>query len=117
MATFDQKLSVTATEMFNDILAEMENRKFKSVNFPLLLWGVVNSTEENSVYSALENYLFGLEDPVICTEIEDSISGLIGGKDTPTAGKDDEKIKDGEKASDKDSPLVILFLTSSSASL
>ena len=103
MATFDQKLSVTATEMFNDILAEMENRKFKSVNFPLLLWGVVNSTEENSVYSALENYLFGLEDPVICTEIEDSISGLIGGKDTPTAGKDDEKIKDGEKASDKES--------------
>ena len=59
MANFEQKFSASSTEMFNDILKEMQNRKLNSVKFPLLLWGVLNSTEEKSVYSALENYLFG----------------------------------------------------------
>ena len=98
MANFDQKLTASATEMFNDILAEMENRKFKSVNFPLLLWGVVNSTEENSVYSALENYLFGLEDPPLTSDIEESLSELIMEIEPPHAGKDNGKTITGDAA-------------------
>ncbi len=77
MAIFEQKLTASSTDMFKDILEEMQNRKFTSVNFPILLWGVLNSTDENSVYSALENYLFGLEDNVLSTEIEDTISMLV----------------------------------------
>jgi len=78
MVFFEQKLTASSTEMFNNILEEMKERGFTSVNFPLLLWGVLNSNDENSVYSALENYLFGLEDSVLPTDIEDSISSLVG---------------------------------------
>ena len=77
MAFFEQKLSASSTKMFNIILEEMHDRKFTSVNFPLLLYGVLNSTEEKSVYSALENYLFGLEDGFISGEIEETISTMV----------------------------------------
>ena len=89
MANFKQKLTAASTEMFKDILEEMQNRKFSSVNFPLLLWGAVGTCDEGSVYSALENYLFGLDDCVTPKEIEDAISELIG--DLEPKKKDEEK--------------------------
>ena len=78
MANFEQKLTAASTEMFKDILEEMQKRKFTSVNFPLLLWGAIDTCDKGSVYSALENYLFGLDDCVTPKEVEDAISELIG---------------------------------------
>ena len=78
MANFEQKLSAASSEMFKSILEEMQNRKLSSVNFPLLLWGAVDTSDEGSVYSALENYLFGLDDCVTPKEIEDAISDIFG---------------------------------------
>lgn len=89
MANFEQKLTAASTEMFKDILEEMQNRKFSSVNFPLLLWGAIGTCDEGSVYSALENYLFGLDDCVTPKEIEDAISELIG--DLEPKKKNEEK--------------------------
>ncbi len=89
MANFEQKLTAASTKMFKDILEEMQNRKFTSVNFPLLLWGAVGTCDEGSVYSALENYLFGLDDCVTPKEIEDAVSELIG--DLEPKKKDEEK--------------------------
>lgn len=76
MAFEHSQLSKTATEMFNDILKEMREREFESVNFPLLLWGVMNSTMENSIYCALENYLYSSED-VMPSIVEENVSDLI----------------------------------------
>ena len=89
MADFKQKLTASSTEMLKDILAEMQNRKFSSVNFPLLLWGAIDTSDKGSVYSALENYLFGLDDCVTPKEIEDAISELIG--DVEAEKKPEEK--------------------------
>ncbi len=76
MAFEHSQLSKTATEMFNDVLKEMREREFESVNFPLLLWGVMNSTMENSIYCALENYLYSSED-VMPSIVEENVSDLI----------------------------------------
>ena len=70
------QLSKTATKMFDDILKEMREREFESVNFPLLLWGVMNSRMENSIYCALENYLYSSEE-VLASEVEDNLSLMI----------------------------------------
>lgn len=70
------QLSKTATKMFDDILKEMREREFESVNFPLLLWGVMNSRMENSIYCALENYLYSTEE-VLASEVEDNLSLMI----------------------------------------
>lgn len=70
------QLSKTASEMFDDILKEMREREFESVNFPLLLWGILNSSMENSIYCALENYLYSSEE-VLPSEVEDNISLLV----------------------------------------
>lgn len=76
MAFEHSQLSKTATEMFDDVLKEMREREFESVNFPLLLWGVMNSTMENSIYCALENYLYSSED-VMPSIVEENVSDLI----------------------------------------
>lgn len=76
MAFEHSQLSKNATEMFDEVLKEMRDRKFESVNFPLLLWGVMNSKMENSIYCALENYLFSTEE-TLPSEIEDNVSLLI----------------------------------------
>lgn len=76
MAFEHSQLSKNATEMFDEVLKEMRDRKFESVNFPLLLWGVMNSKMENSIYCALENYLFSTEE-TLPSEIEDNISLLV----------------------------------------
>lgn len=76
MAFEHSQLSKTATKMFDDILKEMRERDFESVNFPLLLWGVMNSRMENSVYCALENYLYSTEE-VLASEVEDNLSLMI----------------------------------------
>lgn len=97
--TFEKlKLSSTTTDMFNDILEEMRNRKFSSVNFSLLLWGVLNSSTENSIYCALENYLYGSEE-VLPAEVEDNISIMVGGKTKKDSSKkeSDKKIEETEK--------------------
>ncbi len=76
MAFEHSQLSKNATEMFDEVLKEMRDRKFESVNFPLLLWGVMNSKMENSIYCALENYLFSTEE-TLPSEIEDNVSLLV----------------------------------------
>ena len=76
MAFAHSQLSKTASDMFNDMLEEMRNQEFESVNFPLLLWGVLNSSTENSIYCALENYLYSSEE-VLPSEVEDNISLLV----------------------------------------
>ena len=70
------QLSKTASDMFHDMLEEMRNQEFEAVNFPLLLWGVLNSSTENSIYCALENYLYSSEE-VLPSEVEDNISLLV----------------------------------------
>ena len=108
MANFEQKLTAASTEMFKGILEEMQNRKFTSVNFPLLLWGAVDTCEGESVYSALENYLFTLEDCVTPKEIEDTLSDMISDlepdkkkkeekSDNPEEGKSDAGTSAGDK--------------------
>ena len=108
MANFEQKLTAASTEMFKGILEEMQNRKFTSVNFPLLLWGAVDTCEGESVYSALENYLFTLEDCVTPKEIEDTLSDMISDlepdkkkkeekSDNPDEGKSDAGTSAGDK--------------------
>ena len=108
MANFEQKLTAASTEMFKGILEEMQNRKFTSVNFPLLLWGAVDTCEGESVYSALENYLFTLEDCVTPKEIEDTLSDMISDlepdkkkkeekSDNPEEGKSDAGTSAGNK--------------------
>ena len=92
MANFEQKLTAASTEMFKGILEEMQNRKFTSVNFPLLLWGAVDTCEGESVYSALENYLFTLEDCVTPKEIEDTLSDMISDLE-PDKKKNPKKLK------------------------
>ncbi len=93
--TFEKlKLSSTTTDMFNDILEEMRNRKFSSVNFSLLLWGVLNSSTEKSIYCDLENYLYGSEE-VLPAEVEDNISIMVGGGKTKK--ESDKKIEGAEK--------------------
>ena len=76
LALEHSQLSKTATNMFDDILKEMREREFESVNFPLLLWGVMNSRMENSIYCALENYLYSSEE-VLASEVEDNLSLMI----------------------------------------
>lgn len=76
MAFAHSQLSKTASDMFYDMLEEMRNQEFEAVNFPLLLWGVLNSSTENSIYCALENYLYSSEE-VLPSEVEDNISLLV----------------------------------------
>lgn len=76
MAFEHLQLSKTATDMFNDILNEMRKREFEAVNFPLLLWGIQGSSTENSIYCALENYLYSNEE-VLPSEVEDNISIML----------------------------------------
>ena len=90
MAFEHSQLSKSATEMFDDILKEMRERKFESVNFPLLLWGVMNSSMENSIYCALENYLYSTEE-VMPSEVEDNISLLVTNLEKPSKEADDNK--------------------------
>ena len=125
MAFEHSQLSKNATEMFDEILKEMRDRKFESVNFPLLLWGVMNSKMENSIYCALENYLFSTEE-TLPSEIEDNISllvtnfekagdesdkkkrSLFSKKDKPNKTKDQSSKK---KKSEKDLPKISTVYT------
>ena len=94
MAFEHSQLSKSATVMFNDMLKEMREREFESVNFPLLLWGVLNSTTENSIYCALENYLYSSED-VLPSIVEDNISLMV----TNSEKKDENSDKNKKKTS------------------
>lgn len=96
MAFEHSQLSKNATEMFDEILAEMRECKFESVNFPLLLWGVMNSKMENSIYCALENYLFSTED-TLPSEIEDNLSLLLTNLENPIEDNDSKKHKPNSK--------------------
>lgn len=90
MAFEHSQLSKSSTEMFDDILKEMREREFESVNFPLLLWGVMNSSMENSIYCALENYLYSSEE-VLPSEVEDNISLLVTNYDKASEDAKDSK--------------------------
>lgn len=76
MAFEHLKLNQAATEMFNDISTEMRNRKIKSLNVPLLLWGVLTASMDDSAYSVLENYLY-TDNDLPSAEVETAISLLI----------------------------------------
>lgn len=69
------RLSQSATEMMEDILEEMRNYNFDSVNIPLLLYGVVNALDSEGECSPLQNYFYSME--VYPIEIEDSLSMTI----------------------------------------
>lgn len=74
----DIRLSKTTTVMFSEILEEMREHEFKTVNFPLLLSGLIDARDEddpNGAGSPLENYLFSLDK--MPEEIYDSIDMLI----------------------------------------
>ena len=74
----DIRLSKTTTDMFSEIMEEMREHGFKSVNFPLLLSGIIDARDEsdpNGSGSPLENYLFSLDK--MPEEIYDSIDMLI----------------------------------------
>ena len=76
MAFEHLKLNQATTEMFNDISQEMKNRKIKALNVPLLLWGVLTASMEDSAYSVLENYLY-TDNDLPTSEVETAISLLI----------------------------------------
>lgn len=102
MAFEHLQLSKTATDMFNDILKEMREREFESVNFPLLLWGIQGSTTENSIYCALENYLYSNEE-VLPSEVEDNISIMVSnfGKDPEDGSSKKKKTSNKKDKSEK----------------
>ena len=100
MAFEHSQLSKSATAMFNDMLKEMREREFESVNFPLLLWGVLNSTTENSIYCALENYLYTSED-VLPSIVEDNISLMVTNSEKKGENSDKNKKKTNKKGGNK----------------
>ena len=69
------RLSKSSTEMINEVLENMRNYNFHSVNFPLLLYGVVNAVEENGECSPLQNYFNTME--AYPLEVEDSLSMMF----------------------------------------
>ena len=104
MAFAHSQLSKTASDMFHDMLEEMRNQEFESVNFPLLLWGVLNSSTENSIYCALENYLYSNEE-VLPSEVEDNISLMVTNYEKKAEESTSKKKPFSKKEkSDKDSP-------------
>lgn len=52
------RLSQAATEMWADILDEYRNYNFDSINFQMLLYGVLNCTDEEGNPSPLASYLY-----------------------------------------------------------
>lgn len=54
----------------------MRSNKIETVDFPLLLWGILTSSTEDSAYCALENYLYGSEE-VLPSQVESFCNSLI----------------------------------------
>lgn len=96
MAFEHSQLSKIATNMFNDILAEMQKREFKSVSIQLLLWGILNSNTETSSYSELENYFYRLGDYFPST-LDDAIDMLFGDSEEDDDEPDNKKKKKSNK--------------------
>lgn len=69
------RLSKSSTMMMLDILEDTKIYNFDSVNFQMLLYGVMNATEEDGDYTPLATYFYSME--VYPLEIEDSLSMLI----------------------------------------
>lgn len=75
MTTSEVRLSQSSTEMFQSIMEEMRSYNFDSVNFAMLLYGILNTSEEKDGGSVLENYFCSQD--IYPMEIEDSISLMI----------------------------------------
>ncbi len=75
MTTNNVRLSQSSTEMMHDILEDMRSYNFDSVNFAMLLYGVMNASEEKDGGSALENYICSQD--IYPMDIEDSLSMMI----------------------------------------
>ncbi len=75
MTTSEVRLSQSSTEMFQNIMEDMRSYNFDSVNFAMLLYGILNASEEKDGGSALENYFCTQE--IYPIEIEDSVSMMI----------------------------------------
>ena len=75
MTNTDIRLSQSSTEMIHEILEDLRNYNFDSVNFAVLLYGVMNASEEKDGGSVLENYICSQD--VYPMDIEDSLSLMI----------------------------------------
>jgi len=75
MTNTDVSLSQSSTEMIHEILEDLRNYNFDSVNFAVLLYGVMNASEEKDGGSVLENYICSQD--VYPMDIEDSLSLMI----------------------------------------
>lgn len=100
MAFEHLQLNQATTEMFNDISAEMRKRKIDVLNIPLLLWGVLTASMEDSAYSALENYLY-TDTELPSNEVEDAISLMISTSEPKSDSKTQNKSGKGSKKSKK----------------
>ena len=75
MKTSDVRLSQSSTEMMHVILEDMRSYNFDSINFAMLLYGVMNASEEKDGGSVLENYICSQD--IYPMDIEDSLSMMI----------------------------------------
>lgn len=75
MTNSEVRLSQSSTEMFQNIMEDMRNYNFDSVNFAMLLYGILNASEEKDGGSVLENYFCSQE--IFPMDIEDSVSMMI----------------------------------------
>ena len=105
MAFEHLQLNQATTEMFNDISAEMRKRKIDVLNIPLLLWGVLTASMEDSAYSALENYLY-TDTELPSNEVEDAISLMISTSEPKSDSKTQNKSGKGSKKSKKFNKLL-----------
>lgn len=105
MAFDHSQLTQNSSKMFDEILNKMRKHEFEAVNFSLLLWGVINTRMKNSIYSALENYLYSTEE-VVASEVDDCISLMITNLDkkknkTNKSSKNDDSNKKSKSSSKK----------------
>lgn len=106
MTTSEVRLSQSSTEMMQTILEDMRSYNFDSVNFAMLLYGILNATEEKDGGSVLENYFCSQE--IYPIEIEDSVSMMITDycaklQDKYEKEHPEESDSKSEKAEDSDS--------------
>ena len=69
------RLSQSSVEMLESTMETMKSYGFTSFNIPSLLYGIMNSEENDEDYSALANYLYSME--VSPADVEDALLILL----------------------------------------
>lgn len=69
------RLSMATSDMLEDILEEYRNYNFDSVNFPMLIYGIMNATDDDGNPSQIASYLY--DQDAYPTDIENGISIII----------------------------------------